>query len=118
VLEAYDWAYLHANLLRVRPLFAFCVDDGGEDGCGEGDLPGDGLPLVVFLIDLGCPQRAPSPKRRLSTTDGGSRFDADRLDRGRGVERDAQAGRRPRRALAALRAAPSREANMKRLNLQ
>ncbi|KAH8082922.1 SET domain-containing protein [Aureococcus anophagefferens] len=46
VLAAYDWAYLHANLLRVRPLFAFCVDDGGEDGCGEGDLPGDGLPLV------------------------------------------------------------------------
>ena len=50
VLAAYDWAHLHANLLRVRPLFAFCVDDGGEDGCGEGDLPGDGLPLVVFLM--------------------------------------------------------------------
>jgi len=48
VLEAYDHAALHANLLLVRHLFAFCVDGGGEDGCGGEALPGDGLPLVVF----------------------------------------------------------------------
>ena len=45
-LETFDHAALHANLLRVQPLFFFCVDEGGEDHCGGGR--GDALPLVVF----------------------------------------------------------------------
>lgn len=48
LLESLDHSKLHANLMRVRPLFAFCIDEGGEDGCGGNLLAGDGLPLVVF----------------------------------------------------------------------
>ena len=47
VLAAKDHADLHANLLRVQPLFAFCVDEGGEDDCGGQDR-GDALALIVF----------------------------------------------------------------------
>lgn len=47
VLQAQDHAALFANLMKVRHLFAFCIDEGGQDGCGR--LPiGDGLPLLVF----------------------------------------------------------------------
>lgn len=44
VLEAHDHAALHANLLRVRALFAYCVEQGDCD-------QGDALPLVAFEMD-------------------------------------------------------------------
>ena len=51
LLRRYDHASLFENLMRIRPLFAFCVDGGGEDGCGRGGslgVPGDGLPFLVY----------------------------------------------------------------------
>ena len=32
VLERYDHGSLHANLLRARPVFAFCANDGARKG--------------------------------------------------------------------------------------
>ena len=43
-----DHSALHANLLRVQPLFAFCIDEGGEDNCGGRAGHGDGLAMVIF----------------------------------------------------------------------
>lgn len=61
VLERYDHAELFRNLLLVRHLFAFCIDQGGQDGCGG--LPkGDGLPLVIFELAA----RNTPPERRTS----------------------------------------------------
>lgn len=51
ILRKLNHAALFSNLMRVRPLFAFCVDGGGEDGCGRGKsigVPGDGLPFLVY----------------------------------------------------------------------
>ena len=88
VLDAYDHASLYANLLRVRPLFAFCVDEGGEDACGAaGDVgvPGDGLPLVVFEMarrrgaaDVG--DGAAGAATLLAAVDGGDATSDKRVD--------------------------------------
>mmetsp|Transcript_27264 Transcript_27264/g.97456 ORF Transcript_27264/g.97456 Transcript_27264/m.97456 type:complete len:249 (-) Transcript_27264:1099-1845(-) len=57
VLGRLDHATLHANLLKVRPLFRFCVDEGA---C----VP-DALPLVVFEM---ARRKAPRSKRPTALT--------------------------------------------------
>ncbi|KAJ8601494.1 hypothetical protein CTAYLR_006713 [Chrysophaeum taylorii] len=71
LLEPLDHASLHRDLLRVRPLFAFCIDQGGEDDCG-GNNHGDGLPLVIFEM----------AHRHTTHPAGTDFFDAARDDRG------------------------------------
>lgn len=48
VLEARDHADLHANLLKVRSLFAFHVDAPRKAAFGDAWGPPDALPLAVF----------------------------------------------------------------------
>lgn len=56
VLSRYDHRRLFKNLQKVRHVFAFCIDEGGEDGCGKMPI-GDGLPLVVFEMSTKVKRR-------------------------------------------------------------